>query len=226
MVAVGDKQNALQLVFRKNRKAGERNDAFGLEGAIEGIRMAESLVAEIILRVEEALGGDDQAHRADADAGRKLPGARRDQPLGRDRPHDAVIFVEARQVGDVGADQAARATDDRAQEVLQRQGAGEVVGRFIEQREAAFGHLAFADDLGDGVEMKVQPLDVVPDRSRGRRLPHHLDQFGDLGISRAARRLFENGGDDGKNVAGHDAPPIHDKGTEPWRDGSQPRRHS
>ena len=180
MIAVGDEQDALQFVFRKNRETGERDDALGLEGAIEGIRVAESLVAEIILRVEEALGADDEAHGADADVGRELPSGRRDHSFGRDGPHDGVIFIEPRQIGDVGADKTSRATDDRAQEVLQRQGAGEIVGRFVQQIEAAFGHSTFADDLRDGVQMKMQPLDVVTHRRRRRRVAHHLDQFGDF----------------------------------------------
>ena len=207
MIAVGDEQDALQFVFRKNWEAGERDDALGFEGAIEGLRVAESLIAEIVLRVEEALGADDEAHGADADVGRELPGGRRDHSFGRDGPHDRLIFIEPRQVGDVGADKAACATDDRAQEILQRQGAGEIVGRFVQQIEAAFGHSTFADDLGDGVQMKMQPLNVMADRSRGRRVAHHLDQFGDFRIVRPERRLFEDGRDDGKNVAGHGATP-------------------
>ena len=45
-IAVGNKQDALQFVFRKNRETGEGDDAFGFENAIQGFRVPESLVAD------------------------------------------------------------------------------------------------------------------------------------------------------------------------------------
>jgi hypothetical protein len=63
----------------------------------------------------------------------------------------------------------------------------------------------------------------MSNRSRGRRLSHRLDQFDDFGIVRAERRLFEDGGDDWKNVAGHEATlPILCKGTELKPEGIRP----
>ena len=115
MIAVRDEQDALQLVFRKNREAGKRDDTFSVENSIQRIGVPESLVAQIILRVEETLGTDNEAYGAITDASRHLRGGWVDMSFGRDGLQDIVILIEQRQPCDVGADEASRPADDRPQ---------------------------------------------------------------------------------------------------------------
>lgn len=163
--------------------------------------MPEPLVAQIVLRVEETFGADNKAYGAITDARRHLRGGRGDMSFGCDGPQHAVLLIEQRQPCEVGAHKASCAADDRSQKLLQRQGAGEIVGRIDQQAETAFAHAAVADDLGNGIQLQMQPLDVLPGRSRRRRFPHQLDHVGDLQIKRAERRLFEDGRDNRKHIA-------------------------
>ena len=76
-----------------------------------------------------------------------------------------MIVIEHGKVGDVGADEAAGAADDGLQEILQRQGTGEIVRRINKKPETAFAHATVADRLSDGLEVRMQPFNVMRGRS-------------------------------------------------------------
>ena len=112
--------------------------------------------------------------------------------FGRHGSQGAVLLVEQRQVCDVGGHQASCTAYNRSQQVLERQCVREIVGRIDEEAETALADAAITDDMGDGIEMKTQPFDLLVGRSARRRVAHRLDQFGDVTVIRAGHGLFQN----------------------------------
>lgn len=158
--------------------------------------MAETMVVQVVLRVEEALRTDRETDGAVTDARRHLRCGRVDMSLRGHGPQRVFIVVEQREPGDVRADEASRPADDGLQKVLQRERFGEIVRRIDQEIEAAFADAAVADGLGQCAQMKVQALDVRPGRRRRRDIPHQFHHFGDVGVGGAEHSLFQRGRND------------------------------
>ena len=123
--------------------------------------MAESPIVQIILGVEERFGIYRQAYRAVANARFHFRRCGMDVPFGRDRPQNSMVVIEHCEVGDVGAYEAAGAADNGLQKILQRQGSGEIVRRIDKEPETALTHATVADRLSDGLEVRMQPFNVL-----------------------------------------------------------------
>ncbi len=104
---------------------------------------------------------------------------------------------------DVGADEIARPDDDRAQEILQAQGARKVVGRIDQNVQAALGKRIVLHRLPDPADLEMELLEARGVVAGLRRLSQGLDKTVDFGIAHAERNFLQKLGGRRQNALRH-----------------------
>jgi hypothetical protein len=163
--AVADEEHADRRLVDEQRHAQDRGDVLGEHPGVDGLRVREAAVVDVVAGEQRSLvtcdGTADPDPQRHADAGEVLG----HRPLRRPDEEVLAFLVVERQVADLAAQQLTRAAHDRLEDPVEVAQARQVAGAVRQRQQLRLAALMAGETLGQlrGGGKVLPQLDAGPE---------------------------------------------------------------